>query len=110
MSTAKILKTLSPREFMRDQGFSNFHGVIRENNNKFPYVTFIKAGAGPNGENLAENVYYSKNLSNEVAEGMEVVPSLKGRKISLIEFSDGRPTRWKITSGESNWGSAEDLD
>jgi adenylylsulfate kinase-like enzyme len=63
------LKTSTVAELFSSKGIISIVPRIRENSNQYPYVTLI------NGDNEAENVYFSKEASKLVAAGE---PILKG--------------------------------
>lgn len=108
---AEISERITIKKFMKSKGFSSFFKSIRVNSNNYPYVTFLRPL--PDGRNEGENVYFSKNFSDHVAEGVDVLSLFKSGnvKVAQISYRDGRPTRWKLVSSESgDYVSIDDLD
>lgn len=108
---ASISERIPVKNFMIMNGFSSFFKSVRYNTNGLPYVTFLSPTG--DGKTSAENVYFSKNLSSEVAEGTDVLNLFRSGtvKVAQISYSDGRPTRWKLVSSESGgYVSIDDLD
>lgn len=66
----KELVTLTVKDFCAQKGITGYVPVVRENENGYPYITFM------NKENKAENIYFSKNTSKGVALGMPVTKSM----------------------------------
>lgn len=66
----KELVTLTIKDFCAQKGIISIVPVVRENENGYPYITFM------NKENKGENIYFSKNTSKDVALGMPVTKAL----------------------------------
>lgn len=90
--------------FCKSNNFVEIHKAVRENTNGYPYLTFITK------DNKAENIYFSKRKSAEVAAGMLVTPSLmKDLQIASVTNANGE-TRTKLVSlGEGNRLTLDDL-
>lgn len=66
----KPLLTESIKDFVTKRLFNSIVPVVRENENKYPYITFIDK------DNKAENVYFSKSASKHVAAGQPVTKEM----------------------------------
>lgn len=107
---AEIGERITVKNFMLKEGYNAFFKSVRENANGYPYITFIRQG--PKGTE-AENLYFSKNFSDSVAEGTDVLGLFKSGnvKVAQIIYKDGRPTRWKLVSADSGgYADISDLD
>ncbi len=106
MATASQLKTFTAKEFMTNNGYTQFVKLVRCNSNGYPYITFIDS------DNVATNVYFSKAASAMVANG-EVLSSPRDffAKFCFVETTNAQQElRWKISSmGESTRGGLDDL-
>lgn len=60
------LVTHSVQDWMKSNGFTQVHNRVRVNTNGYPFITFI------NANNEAENIYFSKEASKNVALDMEI--------------------------------------
>ena len=102
-SSAK-LATISILDFMNSQGFVSCVKAVRTNSNGYPYITFI------NDENVAENIYFSKNASKLVEAGDTIAKGFFAPFMAAKTTNAEGQKRWKIISqGESNRVSIEDL-
>lgn len=98
------VKTMTVREFMEANGFTQIVKVVRVNTNQYPYLTFI------NANNQAENIYFSTKAGEKVTEGQDISTiNLKSHVMALVKYDDGRPDQWKISTGNSLRASIEDL-
>ena len=59
------LVTVPLKAYGKKQGFTQIGASVRENVNSYPYITFFKG-------NVSENIYFSKNSSKRVSEGISV--------------------------------------
>lgn len=64
------MQVQSIKEFVNTKKFTQIVPVVRENTNKYPFITFIGA------DNKAENVYFSKELAKTVTVGSPVTKDL----------------------------------
>ncbi len=58
------------KDFTKAQGFVQLAPTIRVNTNGYPFITFIKE------DNVAENIYFSKNAATIVKSGDAVTKQL----------------------------------
>lgn len=92
------------KDFCQSRNFVEIHKTVRENSNGYPYITFI------NSANKAENVYFSKSQSANVAEGQLVTPSiLKDLRVASVLNAAGEERTKLIGAGESQRLSLDDL-
>lgn len=92
------------KEFVAQKQVTSL-SVVRFNTNNLPFVTFL----GPQFEGGAENIYFSKSLSEKVQLGMK--PSELGLKdlfIMDIINAEGE-TRTKIAAGSADYESVDNL-
>ncbi len=64
------MKVQTIQEFAKSKGFTQVAPSVRENANKYPFITFIDK------DNKAENIYFSKNAAKQVAVGTPVDKAL----------------------------------
>lgn len=64
------LQVVSVKDFMVNNGFVSVYKAVRENQNGFPFITFMT------GDNKAENIYFSKGGAEMVAEGEVITKDL----------------------------------
>lgn len=104
--------TMSIALFSKNNSFTSIHETVRENQNGYPYVTFLSSKINPvTGKVFAENVYFSKNASADVVEGTPVTASmLKTLQVCVTENANGE-IRNKISKigGNSPYLSLDDL-
>ena len=67
------LKTSTVAELFSNKSIVSIVPTIRENANKYPYVTVI------NKDNVAENIYFSKEASKLLAQGEPINKGFFGR-------------------------------
>lgn len=78
------MKVVTIAEFAQERGFVSVAQEVRENANGYPYVTFIDA------DNVAENVYFSKDAATHVTAGQAIDASfLKQHQIAFTENAAG---------------------
>jgi hypothetical protein len=90
------IETTSVKDFMVGSGFTQVVKMVRVNQNNYPYVTFIDSN------NIATNIYFSKNASKLVAEGQaiekgffnpfriaETTNALGEKRIKLVGMGEG---------------------
>jgi len=103
-SASAKLATVSILDFMNSQGFVSCVKAVRTNSNTYPYITFLTA------DNVAENVYFSKNASKLVGAGDVIAKGFFTPFMAAETTNAEGEKRWKIVSqGESNRVSIEDL-
>jgi len=92
------------KDFCKSKGFVQINKTIAENSNGYPFITFIT------GANKAENIYFSKASSANVAEGMLVTPTLLADlQIATVKNAAGEERIKLCGKGESNRLSLDDL-
>jgi hypothetical protein len=102
--TTTELTTMSVESFMGDQGFISVIQTVRENLNGYPFVTFMDA------DNKAENVYFSKAASEDVAAGDSIARGFFDPYVMVLTANADGEARWKIaTKGGSNRLEVADL-
>jgi hypothetical protein len=90
------MKTLSLKEFMADKKFSQVIPVVRYNSNGYAFLTFT------NSSNEAENIYFSKTMSNSLTEGEKTsIDFLRSLKACNTVNAAGE-SRWKLTDSAGN--------
>ena len=86
------METQSIKQFCNSKGFTQLTPSIRMNANGYPFLTFIDAN------NVAENVYFSKNAAKSVAVGQALSKELLSQwQIASTINADGE-LRIKIIS------------
>jgi hypothetical protein len=91
----KPLVVLSIAEFAKSKGIVSITPKVRANTNGFPYVTMI------NGNNEAENVYFSKAAATKVAADMPVTTDmLKAHQIGVTHNEAGEERIKLISNSE----------
>lgn len=89
------LKAMSIKDFAKYKGFINIVPRVRTNTNGYPYVTFL------NEKNEAENIYFSKKASEQVAEGTPVDADLLARhQIGITNNAEGEERIKLISNSE----------
>lgn len=102
-TTDTQLETMSVKDFMKSNGLTVVN-TVRENTNGYPYLTFI------NKDNVAENIYFSKSLSDKFSAGQPVIKGFfTGIIMSFVTYEDGREDRWKLSSEGGNRLDADSL-
>lgn len=98
------MKVLSIKSFCQEKGFVSLASVVRENTNRYPFVTFI------NEDNKAENIYFSKNASVHVTAGTPVTAELlKAHQIAYVTNEAGEE-RIKLVSNSERVSIADLLE
>lgn len=89
------LKVQTVKDFAKEKGFVQMVPTIRVNTNGYPFLTLI------NGNNEAENIYFSKSAAKNVTEGMKVTPELlKMHQIGHITNESGEARVKLISNSE----------
>ena len=105
LATSAPLVRTEVQSFMAAQGFTQVVKVVRENSNKYPYITFITAG------NVAENIYFSKGASELVTAGTPIVKGFFSEFCMVQASTANNGLLWKIArKGEGNSLRAEASD
>lgn len=78
------------KSWLAKEGFISLVPEIRTNKNKYPYITFLKE------DNTAENIYFSKNASEKIEQGLLGIMDLKSAFIIGATNADGE-SRTKIS-------------
>lgn len=89
------MKTLSLKEFMSLLGFAQIIPVIRRNSNGYAFLTFTSA------DNKAENIYFSKTMSDSLSEDKVSIEFLRSLKACETTNAAGE-VRWKLTDSAGN--------
>lgn len=90
---------LTIKEFIAQKGFTSIVPVVRENINKYPYLTFITK------DNEAENIYFSKQ--SPVAVGQVVDKDFMSKfQIATVKNEAGEE-RIKLISNSSRVSLAD---
>jgi hypothetical protein len=85
------METISLKEFMSKKSFSQVIPVIRRNTNGYAFLTFT------NSSNEAENIYFSKSMSDSLTEGDKTsIDFLRSLKACETLNAAGE-YRWKLT-------------
>lgn len=96
------MKTLSLKEFMTLKSFSQVIPSIRRNSNGYAFLTFTSAS------NEAENIYFSKTMSDSLDMQKVDVSFLRSLKACETTNAEGA-VRWKLTDSASNRIELADL-
>jgi len=103
-TSSSTLATTSVQEFMLSKDFTSLVKRVRANSNGYPYITFI------NSKNEAENIYFSKNASNLVADGEEIAKGFFNPfRIAVTTNALGEERTKLVSQGEGMRTSIEDL-
>ncbi len=91
------------KQYCTEQGFTAIFPSVRENTNKYPFVTLLKG-------NEAENIYFSINASEQVSEGTPIKEIFGKLYVAKVENANGEP-RVKLTfnKGEGTYLSLSDF-
>jgi hypothetical protein len=101
---ADVLSTIGVQDFMKMNLFTSVVKVVRENANNYPYITFIT------GDNVAENIYFSKNASTLVGAGETIARGFFDPfMIGYVTNANGEKRTKLVSQGESNRITADDL-
>jgi hypothetical protein len=102
---ADKLSTIGVQEFMKSNDFVSVVKVVRVSvENRYPYITFM------NSNNVATNIYFSKNAGKLVAEG-EIIAKGFFNPFRIAETinKDGVAIIKLVSMGEGMRITAEDL-
>lgn len=89
------MKTLTVKEFAKEQKFTNFINQVRFNSNNYPYLTFLTA------DNKAENIYFSKSTAANLAVGEVLTPKAFGELRAVESTNAEGDIRWKLTNSSN---------
>jgi hypothetical protein len=93
----------SLKQYCSEQGFTAVFPSVRENTNKYPFITLLKGKE-------AENVYFSINASSEVSAGTPIVDIFPKLYVTHVENANGEPrTKLTFNKGEGTYLSIADL-
>ncbi len=80
------------KDYCKSKGFTQIAPAIRTNTNGYPFITFIDAN------NIAENIYFSKNASKSIGAGIPVTKDmLKIYQVGITENAN-KEARVKLIS------------
>jgi hypothetical protein len=88
-------------EFCKTNGITAINNNVRVNTNGYPFITVLRGSD-------AENIYFSKNASSEVAEGSDVPSIAKSLYIVETVNAVGEP-RIKLSFNKGNYTNIADL-
>ena len=88
------------KQYCVDTKVTSIAKVVKVNANKYPFITVLRG-------NAAENVYFSKSASAEVAEGMDVKSIANSLFVANTINGDGE-ARTKL-SFKNSYESMEDM-
>tara|TARA_R110000796_G_scaffold118353_5_gene231999 strand:- start:8325 stop:8684 length:360 start_codon:yes stop_codon:yes gene_type:complete len=95
-STTSIVGTYSMAEFFKQAGIIQVNPKVNANKNGYPFITFI------DGDNKAENVYFSKSLAPSFPKDTAIVKGFfDDIQILNLKYEDGE-TRLKLSSKGGN--------
>lgn len=89
------LQSISVKDFMIQQGFVSVASKVRKNTNSYPYITFI------NKDNVADNIYFSKNAALRVAEDDKIAKGFFEPFIIVLTENVEGEKRFKIATGDN---------
>lgn len=93
--TENQLKTLSVKDWAKQNNIASVAPVVRTNENGYPYVTMI------NANNEATNVYFSRAASQAVDAGTPITKELmKAHQIGITTNAEGEE-RIKLISNSA---------
>lgn len=102
-TTESTLVTKSIQEFVTERNIASIAQEVRVNKNGYPFVTFI------DGDNKAENVYFSKNASASVEAGQPIQKGFFNELyIATVTNAQGEE-RIKLCTGGGNRVSVMDV-
>lgn len=102
MANSSQVTRVTFKAFCAAEGITAIHKTIRENTNKYPYVTVLRGGD-------AENIYFSKKASAEVAEGQSVKSIASQLFINVAVNAQGE-SRTKLSfAGNSTYEDVMDM-
>lgn len=100
-STTSNLTVVSIAEFCKANGFVQLAPAVRANTNGYTFITFI------NAKNEAENIYFSKSASSEVAAG-QVIDKAMIQKYQVGKTTNAAgETRYKLIGTGSRLSIAD---
>lgn len=92
------------KDFCKAKGFVEINKTVRENSNGYPFITFI------DNTNTAENIYFSRNMATQVAEGVVINAELFSKlRVATTVNADGESRLKLCGSGESQRVSIDEL-
>lgn len=98
------LKTTTVKDFMVNNGFVSVHREVRENQNGYPFITFI------NADNKAENIYFSKGGAEMVAAGEMITKELIAKfQVAETTNAAGEPRIKLVRKGSGERLELSDL-
>jgi len=104
LATKQNLKTLTVKELCAQKNFVSVAPSVRINENGYPFITFIDK------DNKAENVYFSKAASEQVAEGTIVDKALLSKHQIGITTNAAGEERIKLISNSDRVDISSLLD
>ena len=86
------MRRISVKEFMSEFGFIEICKDVRENQNTYPFLTFMSTG------NIATNIYFSVGAAANVTRGQLVDKELISKhEITIYILPDSGEERIKIS-------------
>ena len=90
------------KAFCQAEGITAIHKTVRENTNKYPFVTVLRGSE-------AENIYFSKKASAEVSEG-EIVKAIANDLFINVAVNQAGESRTKLSfAGNSSYEDIDDM-
>jgi hypothetical protein len=80
------MKVLSISEFAKQQGIVGVNPIVKLNVNGYPFITFLTGERDSEGKAIVQNVWFSKEASSRVAEGVDISAELKN--MSVVETTN----------------------
>lgn len=102
MANSSQVTRVTFKAFCAAEGITAIHKTIRTNSNGYPFITVLR-GAD------AENIYFSKKASAEVAEG-ELVKSIASELFVNTAVNANKEQRTKLSfAGNSTYEDIDDM-
>ena len=102
MNTSSQIIRSTFKSFCQAEGITAIHKSIRVNTNGYPFVTVLRGSE-------AENIYFSKKASAEVAEGQSV-KSIAKDLFTNVAVNQAGESRTKLSfAGNSSYDDIDDM-
>lgn len=93
------------KEWCKANGITAIHQSVRENTNQYPFITFLRG----EGEDSAENIYFSIKGASLVSAGQDVKSIAKDLYVVPVVNKDGE-SRLKLSfKGESTYMDVNEM-
>ena len=95
----------SLKDYCSAQGVTAINPVVRVNTNNYPFLTVLRG----EGDDSAENIYFSKKAASKVAEGQDIKAQLPDLYVVETLNASGE-SRTKLSfNGDGAYVAVEDL-